>query len=77
MSEAISVFLTAHPEVVTAIVGALIVHLRAVVPTGKPGTFWGVVTSVWDGLAGNWGYAANTPVQDKQDETKLKDALDD
>ena len=73
--EALSSIIAAHPQAVVAVLGALLVHLRAVVPAGRPGTVWGVVTSLWDALAGNYGHARNAPVQDKQD-SEVSDALD-
>lgn len=75
MMEAISGLIAAHPETVVALVSALLVHLRAVVPAGKPGTVWGTVTTLWDVLAGNYGQAKNVPVTDKQD-SPVSNALD-
>ena len=76
MIEYVSAFLSTHPQLVTAVVGAVFVHLRAIVPAGKTGTFWGIFTDVWDAAAGNWGNAKNAPVQDKQDGPKVGNALD-
>lgn len=75
--DAISSLISNHPEVVVSLVGALLVHLRAAVPAGKPGSAWGVVTSLWDVLAGNYANAKNAhvPVQDKQDKP-VNNALD-
>lgn len=74
--DAITSLISNHPEVVVSLVGALLVHLRAAVPAGKPGSAWGLITTLWDVLAGNYGQAKNAPpVQDKQD-TPVKNALD-
>jgi hypothetical protein len=61
MLDALTAWIVAHPELVTTVLGAVFVHLRALVPTGKPNTVWGFVTGVWDTLAGNYGHAANQP----------------
>lgn len=52
-------YLSAHPELVAAIVVAVLVHLRAAMPPGKAGTAYGLLLTVWDLLAGNYGRAKN------------------
>lgn len=52
-------YLASHPELVAAIVVASLVHLRAAMPPGQPGTAYGLLLTVWDLLAGNYGRAKN------------------
>jgi hypothetical protein len=57
--EAVTALVAAHPEVVTAFVLGLLVHLRALVPPAAPGSPLALVLLVWDILAGNYGKAKN------------------
>lgn len=55
----------AHPQIVTAVLVALVVHLRAAVPTPAAGSALSLVFQVWDMLVGNYGAAANKPPEVK------------
>lgn len=52
-------YLAAHPELVAAIAVAVLVHLRAAMPPAQAGTAYGLLLTVWDLLAGNYGRAKN------------------
>jgi hypothetical protein len=54
-----------HPEAVVAMVGAVLVHMRALMPPAAEGSAYGLLLKLWDVIAGNYGAAANKPPEVK------------
>lgn len=52
-------WLADHPDAIVAVLVAVLVHLRSVMPAAKEGTAYSLVLKIWDVAAGNYGAAEN------------------